>query len=110
MHSRASHGRGPAGKGANAPVERLGIARCDHDLLRRNAKLIGYNLGKDGLMRLPLRCHSSCSKNATIRLDSNMRSLVWSNRCSLDIIADADPQVTLLLPGFGLSGREVVII
>src|SRR5258708_16673286 len=110
MNSRTGHCSRAARKSTYSPVKGLRVTSRHHYISWCNSKLIGYDLGKYCLVSLPL-CRDSCRGiDTTISLYSHMRSLIGTDRCSFDVIANSDTKIAAILPGLGLFRRKIIII
>src|SRR5690606_27370 len=84
--------------GAEAGRDLLGVALMDVNALRRQAELLGDDLGVGGLMALPARLRADQDGHVAIRVEPDIGGLLAHGAADLDIARkpDAADQPVLL--------------
>src|SRR5207245_5456365 len=85
-----------------------GVAADHAHVFRRDAELVGGDLGQRGLEPLPLRWHAREDGDAARRIRADRRALERAHAGQLDVAREADAEQAALLAGAQAFLREAI--
>ena len=99
--------RGAAREGGDAPVEGLGVAFHQDDVLDLDAELVGDDLREDGVVALSLRREPGVDVDlAGDRMDADMAALIGTEAGALDVAGEAEAEIAAVLARLLLLRRK----
>src|SRR5207249_1248537 len=104
----AADNGGAAGERADALRDAERVAADHADLVRRDAELVGGDLGQRGLEPLPLRRHAGEDGEAARRIGADRRALERAHAGQLEVAGEADAEEAALLAGAQAFLREPI--
>src|SRR5262245_12675126 len=103
VDGRRHSDRAATGDRAQTHLDTGGIGKGNDDVLGGDSPSIGHHLSKDRLHTLALCTGPGGGVNLTGGIDADGRALEGSHTSSLDIVSDAEPEITARLARFALA-------
>ena len=86
----SAHYGSARGERAHRIRKTAGISCGDEYVLNRNSEFIGNDLGKNGLMTLPLACETRSNINSTACLHLDEATFVWAHPRSFNVTSNTN--------------------